>query len=471
MQGSGAGPGGLKFIVPGLTNRDGAHAVDMAGGGSGARHGPCRAIRRGPMKVLDSILNNLLAESEATKQRALATSGEVRRETQGVRGRGLQSLQGREPLRLRSLLATVRERAQALVSGMATSVFGSSEGAEITSSRPSIATAEVVSDTGRARTSRLEIKVTQLAKAQINQGQALNDSSSTGIQTGTNSFTISLGSQPPTTVSVEISQGDSNLRALEKVEDAINSTDAGVTAELVSNSDAGTSYLRLSANETGRENAFSLSDATGNVISTTGVSSIQTEAEDANYVLNGRALTSGSNSVLVDNGRIEIALKGVSGPAGTYKETAAIVEIGPDPVPGAILELAEGFNRLREFLKDAGTESSRSLLNAIDQIASGHGSALRDVGLTRDSEGAFTVDRAALEKQLSSDPAKVEEALGGKEGFATALYGASSGLLADSVSDLAGRRGQLVSYGFSVRDGFLGTSSVFGRGAHVNLTV
>ncbi len=422
------------------------------------------------MRVLDAVLENLLAQSQARTRAAMAESVATRSESARLRQDQVRTLAGADARKLRSLLGLLQQKAARLVSARSDSVFGLGESAEAISSRPTIARARVLRDSGRGYDTRYEIKVSRLAERQVNRGSSLRDSASSAVRIGENTFTLSSGRGPTTTISVEIAPGDSNREALEKIEEAINGAEAGVVAELVSDAEKGTSYLLVSAEDTGANAAFSLADASGNVVSATGIAAVETVAKDAEYVLNGTPLTSGSNVVAVDDGRVEITLVGLSGPAGGALEAAAVIEVSADPLPQAALELAEAYNRVREFLGAHPSRKAQALLTRFVRIGSAHASELTSIGLRWGAAGDLVVERSLLEKSSARTPERLEAVLGGTEGFATELLRFSGETLGDILSDPAGRDGELISYGFSFIGGLVGRSAASRRGARIDFS-
>lgn len=420
------------------------------------------------MKVLDAVLDNLLAQSQARTRAAMSESVATRSQSARLRQDQVRTLAGSDARKLRSLLGLLEQKAARLVSSRSDSVFGSSESAEVVSSRPTVARARVLRDAGRVYDTRYEVRVSRLAERQVNRGSSLADSASSAAQIGENTFTVSSGSGPTTSISVEIAPGDSNREALEKIEEAINGAGAGVVAELVSDSAQGTSYLLVSAEDTGAEAAFSLADASGNVVSATGIAAVQTVAKDAQYVLNGTPLASGSNVVSVDDGRVEITFVGVSGPAGGALEAAAVIEVGADPLPQAVLDLAEAYNRVRDFLEAKPSRKAQALLAQLARIGSAHASDLTGIGLKQGAAGELVVDRSLLKRSSAGTPERVEAVLGGAQGFATELYGFSNQTLGDIFSDPAGRNGALIAYGFSFARGLGGRGVALGQGVRID---
>jgi len=398
----------------------------------------------------------------------MAESVATRSESARLRQEQVRTLAGADARRLRSLFGLLEQKAARLVSSRSDSLFSSGDSAEVISSRPTVARGRVLRDAGRAYETRYEVKVSRLAEKQVNRGSSLSDSASSAVQVGENTFTVSSGSGPSATISVEIAPGDSNREALEKIEEAINGAEAGVVAELVSDAEKGTSYLLVSAEATGAAAAFSLADKSGNVVSATGIGAVHTVAKDAEYVLNGTPLASGSNVVSLDDGRVEITLVGPSGPAGGALEAAAAIEVSADPLPRAVLELAEAYNRVREFLEAHPSRKAQALLTRLARIGAAQASELASIGLRRGAAGGVVADRSLLETASARAPERLEAVLGGPRGFATELLGLSSETLGDIFSDPAGRDGELISYGFSFVGGLVGRSPISRRGARID---
>jgi flagellar hook-associated protein 2 len=281
-----------------------------------------------------------------------------------------------------------------------------------TSSAPDVLTAQVLPN---ATISSYQITVTQLAAAQQNVGTALTSAGTTAVTPGTNTFTLTIGGTTYN-LSVNILSTDTNQTALEKIANAINAANAGVTAKVINDPTAGTSRLQITANKTGTASAFTLADVTGNAVAATGANTVNTAAANAQYTVNGISYTSQSNTVLLDQGRVSVNF---------FKTSTAQVTltVGPDTqaISGAVNNLVNAYNSLVSYVAlNAGflvPRIGQSLTNAYELKAP----ELNALGITRNANGTLTVDQSKLTTAVSQNLGAVKSAFGGANGFAVNL--------------------------------------------------
>ena len=139
-----------------------------------------------------------------------------------------------------------------------------------------------------------QIKVDQIATAQVNTGGAVDKNQISSIQAGTNTITIAAAGKSKD-ISFSVTAGDSNEAVLNKMAKAINDSQAGVKAVVVKNSSNNNIKLQLTLDKTGTNNIFSITDKTGNAVASTGIDNISSKAVDAKYEINNVSYTSNSN--------------------------------------------------------------------------------------------------------------------------------------------------------------------------------
>ncbi len=164
------------------------------------------------------------------------------------------------------------------------------------------------------------ISVAQIAQNQENIGLELNKTDASGVNLGTNTYNISVNGQDYE-LSIEVMDGDTNEAVLQKMATAVNEAGIGVTAKVVAGSGTETQQLVISSDNTGLAAAFSVSDISGNAIAATAVEIVSSEAQDAQYTIDGTGYTSGSNTISLDDGMVTVNLKGVG---------ESTLEIAPD---------------------------------------------------------------------------------------------------------------------------------------------
>ncbi|MZP30416.1 flagellar filament capping protein FliD [Heliobacterium undosum] len=280
------------------------------------------------------------------------------------------------------------------------------------------------------------VGVTQVAKAQQNSGNAFTStalSGDAGFAAGTNKFTIT-GNGVNRSLSVDVGAGDNAKTVLKKMADAINNAAVGVSAQVVDTTSGGVtkSKLTLTAQKTGADNAFSLTDTAGNLVTTSGAGNQTTAAQNAQYTVNGTAFTSQSNDVKLDGGKVNLTLK-----ATTTDDVAVKVGYDAKAITGEIDSFVKSFNGTSDLLqKNAGLLSS-TLSRGMERFVSDSRNALKDVGITVTSGNKLKVDADKLKSTLADNPSRVEQAMAGYGGFAYKVGQFAQGVSTSSLSSLA----------------------------------
>lgn len=307
---------------------------------------------------------------------------------------------------LRMRLAALAEAAAPLAEG---SAFAE-ETAAASSDRPGVARAAVTAQ-GRAGEETFSVEVEQLARSQVNEGTWLTPGDTTSLSSGTHTFTLVVGDGPPQTLSITVRVGETNADVMDDVAKAVNDAGVGVTAKTEDSTD-GTRRLVLTGQE-GTANAFRVVDASGSVVSATGIDTTFTTARDARFKLNDVFHAAGSNTVVLDAGRVSIELRGVSGPT-------ASVEVEADPVAQATREMVAAVNELADFLATAEPELAGGVSRELDRILGAAASDLAGIGIRR-TGNTLSIDDDRFGRAVLGEQAAVRSVLGDEAGLAGQL--------------------------------------------------
>jgi flagellar hook-associated protein 2 len=281
------------------------------------------------------------------------------------------------------------------------------------------------------------IEVSQLAKAQSVAASAVATSDSI---VGTGSMTITLGSYDSNTntftdnadktpVTINIGAGQ---QTLDGIRQAINDSDAGVTASIVN--DGAGSRLVLTSKETGAVNGFKLevTDADGNNTDTAGLSRLAYDptaaagagknadtlqaALNANFTINNLPVSKSSNNVTDAVEGLTLNLKAVT-------TTPVNIDVGLDD--SALKTTLDGFvsayNKIRGNLKDQQQKDAtlsrettpstleRGLRNILREQVAQYGIGLSDIGLSFDKDGVLSLNKTKLDTAVAADPSILEK--------------------------------------------------------------
>ncbi|RMG43580.1 MAG: hypothetical protein D6718_11900 [Acidobacteria bacterium] len=180
-----------------------------------------------------------------------------------------------------------------------------------------------------------QIEVTRIAQAHRVRSDGFADRYSPLVSDGT--ITIQSGSNDTITIDVSAANGNNSLRA---IADEINNADAGVIASIVN--DGSSDILIVRAEETGTENALTITDTTNLNLDDAG-NELQ-PAQDAELIIDGITVTSSSNTVTG-------AIQGVTLEL-TAETTSPVTLTVADDVEGAkqaLRDFVEAYNEVNDY--------------------------------------------------------------------------------------------------------------------------
>lgn len=268
--------------------------------------------------------------------------------------------------------------------------------------------ADAVTATGNssAAVGTLDIQVNRLAQAHKLGSLAVADTGTTTLGGGGDQMTVTVDGNDVTF--------DVGGMTLSQIRSAINETDAGVTATIVSES-ATSHHLVLTSNETGSAKAMTLgfTGSLGTDLGMTMLNNVATLAElDSEVVIdNTYTVTRGSNNISDAVGGMTLNLKDVT--AGAEKLT---VTRDTDAVEKSVQTFVDAYNALRTTItslrdKELKNDSTlRSIESNIQNVfntppagLTGTYDYLSQVGVSIQKDGTMQVDTTALTKAIDTD--------------------------------------------------------------------
>lgn len=305
--------------------------------------------------------------------------------------------------------------------------------------------------TGSAITGKYTISVTQLAQAQTLTTAAQKDSK-TAIATSDSTLTIQQGGGKKP-ITIDISAANSSLTG---IRDAINNAKAGVSASVI-NVGNGEYRLSITSNETGKDNAMTLSvngdsalqgvlgyDGT-NAATTTGMTESVT-AQNAKLTVNNVAIENSSNTISNALEDITLNLSDVT----TGNQTLTIAQ-DTTKAQSAIKDWVTAYNALQDTFSsltkytavDPGSDAQDTSNGALigdttlrtiqtqlksalsNTLSSSTYKTLAQIGITTDpSDGKLKIDDDKLSAALTKDASAVGDLMvgdGKKTGITTSL--------------------------------------------------
>ena len=250
----------------------------------------------------------------------------------------------------------------------------------------------------------------QRSQSSIGAGDTLITDSSTslGLSSSTNLY-LTVDNGDPQTIS--LSSDDS----LDGIAESINSANLGITANVVYIDDS-TGYQLVVTGESGTNQAFSLTSDETSILDF-GVISGQ-EAADAVITVDGLTLTRSSNQIDDAIPGVTLSLLAITDSAGTLGLVRDVSQVQTN-----VQALVTAYNDLMSIMKDAADPKSkvdlygatlvgdslvesiksqvRSMFVSNSSSPSGDMSALRDVGITVQSNGEMKLDASTLDTALT----------------------------------------------------------------------
>jgi flagellar hook-associated protein 2 len=310
----------------------------------------------------------------------------------------------------------------------------------VTSSNAAAVTA---TSSGGSASASYSVGVSQLAAAQQNSGIALlangTDLSDASTTASTYSFQMTINSGSQQTYYVNVKPGDQNQQVLQKMADAINAANSGgktaVKAQVTTDVKGGAQYSKLvvTAANTGTDNAFSLTDASGHLSAASGVQGGTTvAAQNASYTVNGVAFTSQSNTAVIKNANITMTLS---------KTTQADVTltVGQDAagITAQMANFVKQYNATVNALKNSGLTMASKLISRLAQSSSSQAGDLETIGLTRNSDNTLSLDQSVFQQALTSNPNRTASLLSGYGDLASGVQSVAQSVTALPPSWLA----------------------------------
>ncbi|MFF7056900.1 flagellar filament capping protein FliD [Achromobacter spanius] len=298
------------------------------------------------------------------------------------------------------------------------------------------------------------IEVKNLARAQSLQSSAVADRTAKNGATGT--FEIELADGTKRTVDLK---DDTSLNGIVK---AINADDKTGLRATVINDGNGNNYLMLTSRETGEKASVksitvngdqSLKDILSFSTDANGVTSgmTATAGQDAEVVINGITVKSGSNNIstAIDGITLNLAEKTEAGKPITLK-----LEADTSVASKAVQDFVTKYKTLQTTIKnltafdaaaatnqpltgDGTTRSIQSALSGALQSVLGDGTlrSLADLGITTDATAReLKLDTTKLTKALTENPADVTKLLTGENGLAKNIDAALKDVLGSTGS-------------------------------------
>jgi hypothetical protein len=300
----------------------------------------------------------------------------------------------------------------------------------VSSSQPNVASGTA---SHGARIGSYGLQVLRLAAAQENVGELLAREAPMALDAGQHSFELRtfVGVKH---LSVPVALGESNDSVLAQMAAAINQANLGVIATLARPTPS-TLQIAITATLSGSASSFSLSDVEGWVVQASGAAKEARAAQDAAYVLDGVRTMSPTNQLLLQGGKIQLALHTIS------RGTEVTIAVGPDreAVLSAVEHLGDAVTALAEVIHDSERYFSPVFVGDFTSAVQALAPGLREVGVEIADDNTVTVNSAAFAYAFDQHPALVEDVLASPNGAAQRIGGFAAGVMSAPISRYGAR--------------------------------
>jgi len=234
------------------------------------------------------------------------------------------------------------------------------------------------------------VLIEQLATAQKNAGKMMNVNANPGTQkNGVYTFEIEIGGEIHK-LSFDVDHKETNKTFQQKMADAINSANIGITAYITTDADGKNSALNLDGKETGV--GFAIRDVLGNAVALTGIGNVSQQAQNAIFSINGgEKQTSKTNVADLGNGITAALLKASEKPVPVtfVKDTKAMHD--------GIHNMCDCFNKMWEAANGNQNDRFTGLfMKSFSKTVSMSVTVLKSIGVNADAEGFLSADSAKV---------------------------------------------------------------------------
>ena len=250
-----------------------------------------------------------------------------------------------------------------------------------------------------------EIGVKSVATPQINRGNYL---AANGHDFEAGSYTFDLDTNSNSyEFQFNVNYDDNNYTVQSKIARLINTSNIGLTAEVVTNSRA-QSALQITSKQTGlsEEEEYLFNIQSGSAwaeINRLGIDRISSPAESSTFTLNGTEHSSLANNFTI-NQEFEITIKGVT----PEDEPARIgFKANTDAIADSVDNLLTSFNGFIEVgQKYSSGKGNNQLLNEVNSISRNYAAELAKVGIIINDDMTLSLDKESMTGVVTGEDAR-----------------------------------------------------------------
>lgn len=255
---------------------------------------------------------------------------------------------------------------------------------------------------------QFDVRVLQLAAAQVNQGEFLEEDRS-DVKPGVYSFDLNTEFNSYE-FQYSVGERDTNRSVQEKIVRLINSAGIGLKADLVAG-EGRTNAVRIESKQTGlgdeEEYLFEILPSRDQdsvkAMHTLGIANVEKKAQNSSFLLNGTEHMSHSNTFMV-NKDFELTLKKPS----AVGHTAQIgFKANAEAAADNVQSLVNAYNNMIQLSYDySDTQESSKLLRDMKNITRPYHNELESMGLAVQEDGKIEIDRSLLTDAITAADSK-----------------------------------------------------------------
>jgi flagellar capping protein FliD len=315
----------------------------------------------------------------------------------------------------------------------------------------------------------INVKVYQTAGSQPIRSDALTSNKSMNLSRSYYDFSIDTGTNTYK-FRVETSQSDTYREVMQKAANAINNANVGLSANIVDNYSAPSSYLEIQGIPRSAMNSVTVLDVSGNLMSQLGVSAtqhangtmggIENTVGYSKFALDGKTMFGPSNSIALYEGTMyrtnyqidptksgqelyndwvangdqfmDMATQSSQAGGGIFgkyqgqfklngsSSSGANVSVRPDSgrIAQAVSDFFDSFNRTMDSLNNNSASGFKEAANFLSGVMADNQQQLSSLGIKNTGSG-FQVDMNTLENRLKTNYQSVMNLFAGANGIAS----------------------------------------------------
>jgi flagellar capping protein FliD len=245
------------------------------------------------------------------------------------------------------------------------------------------------------------IEVEQVASTQSNESEAAPADEKNKLTDALNHIEIGIEGEV-TDIHIERTPDQTNEELFENIANSINEQDLGITARVATN-ESGEISVAVTGNESGEGNDFTIE---GGLAEAIGLNVVDTVAQDAILNVDNEIITSNTNLVELDGGKLGIKIN-----AETTIPFDLHIEVSGRGALSAAKTFANNFNEAMTYLQGLNNVAADLLQKQIMTAVSDHEDNFEELGITMNKDNKLVVDEEEFNIRFEDNEAEAKKIL------------------------------------------------------------